>query len=501
MKFILLIFLTFGSLLANKCDDTLFSFDVSQSNSKVRIIDIVENIADECSFSVKIKDRATRKLLNQNLYLVHIENYTLDDIFDFLFSQNNMFHKYNVNKKVLTISYLQTHSFVIDYVNLSEHTTQSIKTITVGATATQGSAGGSTGSSTSTSGSSGGSSSGATGGSGNSDTTTITTVSKFEFWDTLAKEIDDILSRDNDIKKINSRSIINREAGVITITGTKNQIFRINKYLDKIKLRLHKQVMLETKLFELTYANSESVGVDWSKFDLSLGGDIGKLWGNDGSSSTSAFSYNFSMNGLMSFLKKYGKVNVLSTPKILTLNNQPAVINIGEQFNYRYQSGSLSTTNTASATTNTYIMDSVFIGLTLNIVPEITDDDFVILRVNPVVSEKLDPNSALDSGNGDVVDSDGVRIMPPDIRIKQLSSIVKAKDGNRIVVGGLISSVTKNSDNKIPLLGDIPGVGWLFKNKSKSKQKTELIIVITPTIIKENNFPSIDSVEKILGKE
>ena len=500
MKFIIFLFLSFSTLLANNCGDTLFSFDITQSSSKVRIIDIIENIADECSFSVKIKDKETRKLLNKNLYLVHIENYTLDDMFDFLFTQNNLFHQYKSNKKVLTIAYMQTHSFVIDYVNLSEHTTQSVKTITVGASSSQGGSNETTQSSSSSISDS--SSNGATGGgSGNSDSTTITTLSKFQFWDTLAQEIDSILSRDNDIKQISSRSIINREAGIMTITGTKNQIQRISKYLKKIKVRLHKQVMLETKLFELSYANSDSVGVDWSKFNLSLSGSVGKLWGNDGSSSTNSFSYNFSMSGLMNFLNKYGKVNVLSTPKILTLNNQAAVINIGDQFNYRYQNGSLSTTNTSSATSNTYTMDSVFVGLTLNIVPEITDDDFVILRVNPVVSEKIDSSSSLNADNGDVVDANGVRIMPPDIRIKQLSSIVKAKDGNRIIVGGLISSTMKYSNNQIPLLGDIPGVGWLFKNKSKSKQKTELIIVITPTIIKENSFPSIDSIEKKLEGE
>ena len=496
MKFLILIFLSFQLLLAGNCGDTLFSFDIAQSSSKVRIIDIVENIADECSFSVKIKDDETKKLLNKNLYLVHIENYTLEDIFDFLFSQNNMFHKYNENKKVLTISYLQTNSFVIDYVNLSKHSTESIKTITVGASSTGGS--GTSSSSSNDTSSGGASGSNTSGGSGNSDSTTITTVSEFQFWDTLAQEIDDILSRDNDIMKISSKSIINKEAGVITITGTKNQIRRISKYLDKIKFRMHKQVMLETKIFELTYANSDSIGIDWSKFNLSLSGKIGKLWGNDGSSSSRAFSYNFSMNGLMDFLNKYGKVNVISTPKILTLNNQAAVINVGDQFNYRYQSGSLSTSNTSSATTSTYVMDSVFVGLTLNIVPEITDDDYIVLRVNPVVSEKIDPDSSIDTGNGDVLDADGVRIMPPDIRIKQLSSIVKAKDGSRIVVGGLISTINKNSNNKIPLLGDIPGVGWLFKSKSKSKYRTELIIVITPTIIKENNFPSIDSVAKTL---
>ena len=498
MKLIIFFLLTLNILYANSnCNDNMFSFDITQSNSKVKILDIVENLAHECMFSVKVNDQKSQQLLRKNFYLVHINNYTLENMFDFLFTQNNMFYEYDKNKKMLTISYIQTHSFVIDYVNLSEHTTESVKTITVGAASSTQSSNSGTSSSTSTS-SSEGTSSASSGGTGNSDNTTVTTRSEFTFWDKLAQEIDDILSRDNDLK-IYSKSIINREAGVITITGTQKQIKRINEYLQKIKVRLHKQVMLETKLLELTYAKSDSIGVDWSKFNLSLKGDFGGSWG-DGASTQTSFTYDFSMDGLVDFLNIYGKINVLSTPKILTLNNQPAVINIGEQFNYRYQSGSLTTASTSSSATNTYVMDSVFVGLTLNIVPEITDNGFIILKINPVVSEKIDTDSTLASDSSDVFDSDGVRIMPPDIRIKQLSSIVKAKDGNRVVVGGLISTVNKTTDNNIPLLSSIPGVGWLFKSKSKSKYKTELIIVITPRIVKDNSFPSIDTVEKQLNK-
>jgi general secretion pathway protein D len=198
---------------------------------------------------------------------------------------------------------------------------------------------------------------------------------------------------------------------------------------------------------------------------------------------------------MFDFLNKYGDVNVLSTTKILTLSNQPAVINVGKQINYRYQSGTLSTTAGTGSATNTYVMNSVFIGLTLNIVPEITDDGFIILRINPVVSEALD---SFQDTSGDVTDADGVRIMPPDIKIKQLSSIVKAKDGARVVVGGLVSSSTKNIKNKVQGLGDIPILGYAFKHDSSQVYKTELIIVITPKIINDNSFPSIDRVEKLL---
>jgi len=485
MKLLILFFLTFFTLnAADNCEDTLFTFNISQSNSNVRIIDILENVAHECSFSVKIKDKETKKLLNKNLYLVHIKDYSLDQILDFLFKQNNIFHSYDKRMKLLTISYLQTHSFIIDYVNLSEQSTESTKNISVGASSTgAGDGGGAT-----------------TGGSGgNSDTTTITTKSKFQFWDKLNQEIDSILSRDNDIMKIKSKSIINREAGVVTITGTKNQIDRIDQYLSKIKDRLHKQVQLETTLLEYTSIDGENSGVDWSKFNLSLKGSAGNLLDTTGNSAGTAFAYDFSMEGLIDFLNKDGKVNVLSSPKITTLNNRAAVINVGKQINYRYQSGSMSTSNIASSTSNTYVMSSVFIGLTLNIVPEITDDGYIVLQINPVVSEKIDPRSDLDaSENGTAFDSNGIRIMPPDIRIKQLSSIVKVRDRGRVVVGGLMSTVERDSSSKVPLLGDIPGLGWLFKSRSKSKYKTELIIIITPKLIKDNNFPSIDSFENSL---
>jgi general secretion pathway protein D len=91
--------------------------------------------------------------------------------------------------------------------------------------------------------------------------------------------------------------------------------------------------------------------------------------------------------------------------------------------------------------------------------------------------------------------------MPPDIKIKQLSSIVKAQDGNRVIIGGLVSESTQNRDTDVSLLGSIPVFGNLFKSSSESKSRSELIVVITPRIIKNNVFPSIDRVEKLLNRK
>lgn len=478
MRIIILLFIMLFSLYASdNCKNRLFTFDIAKNSSHVRVIDIIENLAQKCKFSVKIKDKEAKKQLNKTLSLVHVNDYTLNDMFDFLLSQNNMFYKYNEENEVLSISYLQTRYFIIDYVNLSEHTSESVNNITVGA------ASGSTNNGTDNSTSSN------TDNSGNSDTTTITSKSKFQFWDKLSQEIDALLSRDGDSRQIKSKTIIDRGAGIITVTGTLSQIHRVSRYLDKIKERLHKQVLLETKIIEVDYTDSHNTGIDWSKFQVSLNGSRGQSWTNLVDSSNYAFAYNFSINGLFNFLKKYGKVNLISTPKVLTLNNQPAVINVGKQINYKYQSGSFVGGGTISSSSNTYTIDSVFVGLTLNIIPEISDQGNIILRINPVVSEEDKTN--------DTTSTNSIRTMPPDIQIKQLSSIVKVKNGSKVIIGGLVSTSKQNMHNKVPILGSIPIVGLAFHSQNKQTVKKELIFVVTPKIV-DNKFPSIQNAENLL---
>lgn len=485
MKFIIFSILLYTAVFANNCQDTLFAFDIPSKSSKVKIIDIVENMASECRFSVKIKDEKTKKQLESILFLVHIENYTLEDMFKFLFTQNNIFYRYNSEKNLLNISYLETKSFIVDYVNLSQNTTTSTKNINVG-----------TSNSNSNSNSESSNLSSNNSSSDNSDSTTVVSSSEFKFWSNLSGEIDDILFRDGDYS-IRSKSIINKDAGIITITGTYNQVNRIEKYLKKIKDRMHKQVTLEVKLVEVTYTDTKNKGIDWSKFELSVNGKANtNTWAtlvnstnNNGGSSDASIAYNFSMSGLISFLDSYGDVNVLSTPKIMTLNNQPAVINVGDQRNYEYLVSSVTNNDTTgSITNNTYGSGSTFIGLTLNIVPEITEAGYIILRINPVISERIDDINILNNTDTNTKSA-------PDIRIKQLSSIVKAKNKSRVVIGGLVSYSDELKTTKVAGLGDIPILGYAFKHESKSIVKKELIIIITPTIIDYNQFPSINSIE------
>jgi len=190
------------------------------------------------------------------------------------------------------------------------------------------------------------------------------------------------------------------------------------------------------------------------------------------------------MNGLFNFLKKYGKVKVLSSPKILTLNNQPAVINVGNSLSYKFQTGTLTTTQGAGSAQSTFSIGSTFVGLTLQIIPEITDNGDIIMRINPISSEMIATDAAKDASI--------VREMPPDMKVKQLTSIVKVKDGQKVLIGGLVQETKGSDDKKVPLLGDIPIVGDIFHSSSQTKTRSELFILIIPTIIHEDNVPTID---------
>ncbi len=485
---------------AADCTEKLFSFDTTEG-AGVKIYNIASELADTCRFSILYKDKEVkRKVRHTSLGIVHIKDYTLDDMFKFLFGDHNIFYRYDLEKRVLELSYIQTRSFHIDYVNLTQMKTESVKSITVG-TSELGSI-----TSTSSNGIGGGrrtnNANGTVGSGDNTDQTTVLSVTEFKFWDHFKAQIDAILQRDEDSHAVRSKALVNREAGIVTVTGTRRQIERVAGYIRQISNRLHKQVLLEANLIELRYADQNSTGIDWSRFDMRFRG-LARKGGTFLLPDGYRLGYQFTMDGLLQFLRKFGDVHTISNPKVMTLNNQPAVINVGDQINYRYQTGSVSNYNNGASATNTYELGSVFVGLTLIVVPEVTDDGYVILRVNPVISERLDDSGmilypdypdeksdfqALQKSQGPSSD----RSMPPDVKIKQLTSIVKVKNGHKVVIGGLISKRLIHDNNAVPILSDIPILGRAFHHSQTKAQKVELIVVITPRIVDGRGMPSID---------
>ncbi len=460
---IVMIFMTLN-LVAN-CENKNFSFKVkSTKEAPVTLLNVLDNLTQECKMNLVVSDEMTSERLNKSIGYMNISNYTFDELLTLLISDNNLFYTLTNNEKVIKVSYLQTKTFNIDYVSFSDGSSNSNKVITTG------------------------SEEGAGSGTFSMDFTT-----KFKFWDTIKDEISSILNRDSDSYKSDS-TFINQDAGVVTVTGTKKQIERVESYIDKVTQRLHKQILIDAKIIEVKYNDERTLGIDWSKFEATFDGNRHESQPTISNLTNPNYliGYNFTMQGLLKFLKSQGDVSIVSNPKILTLNNQPAVINVGEQKNYKYSLGTTTTTTNGVVNSNPqYEVGSTFVGVTLNIVAEVTGDNFIILKVNPTVSEISEAH----------LDKDGIPSLAPDIKVKQLSSIVKVKNEKRVLLGGLIQKRTDDKETKVPLLGNIPLLGRMFKSNSKVESKSEMVIVLTPTLVRgDEGDHTLSQLEEELGK-
>jgi general secretion pathway protein D len=438
-------------------------------------MDVIENISDECKMTIIFEDSSVKNALSKKLNYINVEDYSLKDLLDLMLSENNIFYELKNNQKILKIANFKTKIYFIDYVSFTERKSSTNKVLKTGSS----------------------------GGAGEStDSTTMSFSSEFKFWDKISEDVGYILHRDEDTQQIKSKVLINQEGGMLTVTGTKKQLLRVEKYITTLMDRLHKEILLEAKIIEVIYTDDHTEGINWSKFELSINGSSDALRSRitDGTVVNTLrkpnylVGYDFSMDGLIKFLKTQGDVNIVSNPKVMTLNNQPAIINVGTEVNYRYQTE--STTDLSSDSGNTaisYENDSTFVGVTLDITPQVTKNDYIILKINPVISELVEEKQH--------TDENGIPILAPDIKIKQLSSIVKVKNNHKVVIGGLIGTHETYEDTSVPGLSSIPLLGKAFQSSSKVIKKGELIIVIVPRIVDGQHNPTLDDIDVKYNKE
>ena len=500
-------------------DCTYELFNIGSAKG-TKIADFIDQLSDECEFSVVVTDSQAEQILNSTLNKTHIKNLTINEVLDLILSQNNL--SYTLTNNILKISYLETKVFNIDYIlsqrkgiGSTDVTLSSASTATSGTngSATGGSTGGSTGATTggSMAGSTGGtagSGAGSTGSAGSPSSANsgikITSTDEVVFWSQLDTELGSVLNRPED-KYVAKSPVINKNAGLITVTATKVQVDRLDNYIKKLQEKVKLQVLMDVKILTVTMNDAKSTGIDWSQLYKLQSGSIGLNYvssnnvlsgtfaGKDSTISTigdgaknaaNLFTVQAggSLDQVIKFLKTQGSVSSISNPKVLTLNNQPALVTAGTEYFYTIKQ-STSTTGTATTTAENDIISSVFAGVLLDITPEISDNDMITLKINPSLSETTTDMSATTSAT---------RTTPPDLNRRQLSSVVTVKDGNRIILGGLIQTTTNKSGNKIPILGDIPVLSYLFGREEDSKQIQELVIVIEPHIIRtDKSNPSL----------
>lgn len=485
---------------ANRCSTQLFTTTL---NSALTIGDVVENLADECGLTLLVRDVEAKKKLAENLYYVKLNNASLDEFLDTILVENDI--SYILADSKLKISYLNTETFKLHYISGDRKGTSNAHV-----TIANSSESGSTSTGVSNNGASSTSSSSNGGDNGSKTGVSIESTDDFQFWSTIKEEIHSLLNRPEDSYEA-PEPIVNAEAGMITITGTAKQIKRVSIYINDLSKQLKNQVLIDVKILSVSFDDSYTTGVDWSQIyslqnmavasasmiqnnvsSLTSEGDSSSLSIGDVTSASNSEPKSsgaiitrgsVQINDVVKFLKTQGDVKSISNPKILTLNNQPAMISVGNELFYKIQSTSTLQSSTGSGTQQSgETIDSVFAGILLDITPEISEDGSITLKINPSISDTIDT----------VTTTTTTRTIPPDLSRKQISSVVTLQDGEHVILGGLISSKTGMSISKVPLLGDLPLLEYLFKHEQKVNTVEELVLIITPHIIKQQSELSLE---------
>lgn len=313
-----------------------------------------------------------------------------------------------------------------------------------------------------------------------------------------------------------SRLIANPETGILTIRASQSQQAQVRAYLESVMQVAARQVLIEATIVEVELGKSFQMGIDWSRLSASAqqrGWQLAQSLGSDAAQfnrAAGAWESNNSKNALgqnngsvafmlgyfnpfsrlgnlsasVTLLEQFGKTRVLSSPKLMVLNNQTAILKVVDNLVYFTiqsqisQSSSNSGSNLQAVTTTA---NTVPVGLVMAVTAQINSHQRVNLNVRPTVSKVLryieDPNPQLGSGSTRIVSS------IPEIQVREMESVLNIASGNIAVLGGLMQEDQREFTDRVPGVSRLPVLGQVFTGKNQAAKKTELIVFLRPTVI------------------
>lgn len=311
--------------------------------------------------------------------------------------------------------------------------------------------------------------------------------------------------------------VTNPQAGLVTIKAMPSELKAVREFLQTSEQHLKRQVILETKILEVKLSEGYEQGVQWDNLNIWSGKT--SLTGNSQvamptTSNTiatalgggAAFTLsNGSFDAVVNLLKTQGDVNTLSSPRVTATNNQKAVIKVGNDEYFVTGISSTTQSNTTSSSTSPDIeLTPFFSGIALDVTPQIDDDNNVLLHVHPSVIDITEQQKKIDlSGlNGSSTATSSTVTLPMAFsNIRESDTVVQAKSGDIIVIGGLMRTNKEQQVSKVPWLGDLPGVGELFTNKKDVTSKTELVIMMKPQVVNADTWQQqLQRSEQLLEK-
>lgn len=337
----------------------------------------------------------------------------------------------------------------------------------------------------------------------------IQTTSENDFWSDL-KEALKVLVSPTEGRQV----VVSPQAGLVTVRALPSEIAVVKDFLNQSQESLQRQVVLEARIIEVTLNDGYQQGVRWDRIASGLTGSLN--FGFSGGALASNFAANTAagidpainavnaigntistdiggvstlrisrgdFDGVINMLQTQGDVQMLSNPRVTVTNNQKAVIKVGQD---EYFVTDVSTSEDQSATQteneNDIELTPFFSGIALDVTPQIDKSGSVILHVHPSVTETAEQTKVIQVGDQQI-------LLPlAQSNIRESDTVIRARDGEIVVIGGLMETVTSEQESKTPLLGDIPIIGNAFKNKAKTQSKRELVILIRPSVVQPDTW-------------
>ena len=319
--------------------------------------------------------------------------------------------------------------------------------------------------------------------------TRISTETESDFWTDIQRALQMIVGSES-----GNQVIINPGAGLVMVRSDGKSLAQVEEYLRRTQLIMQRQVVLEAKILEIGLNEGYQQGINWADIQSAssvtasdglpedftaqaLAGQVITTSDIGGLFSASVRAGDFT--GLIELLGEQGNVQILSSPRISTVNNQKAVIKVGtdEFFVTDIDFNNNNSAVTATDRTSTSVeLTPFFSGISLDVTPQISEDGAITLHVHPSVSEVNDQKKVITVGDRDVT-------LPLALStVRETDSVIRAESGQIVVIGGLIQNTSEDNNSAVPFFSEIPLLGELFKQRRFQSRKSELVILLRPVV-------------------